>query len=830
MQVKLPTEHLVRSSVHGWRRGRSERLQRSSVALRSGRGPGLGIAVLVCALLAATPPAWADYWYEHYARAETALENGNWSRAIEELQQALERKGDSGARVRSYGMKVVAYFPYLKLGIAYYHLGQLDAALQAFQTEEQLGAVQASASGLAELERYRRLTLEARAEAAAAEGERISQIVRESLRTAEILERQGRLPEAMEALGEGLAVDPDNPGTVAMMEELRTEVVRQEREQLDTTRAAEFVGRGRSLLEEENFAEASSLFRQALEIRPSPEAQELFERARAGLLAEIQAEEDAEARQAAIASGLNQARELESTGRFSEALDRLQPVLAVDPQNRDALALQQRILEGQRDSAVRDSLGRALAEAEAEFAAGRFEGAISAANRALALDPGNAEALVHVRNSYGQISRLLLGSRTVENIPPAIRFADFRIDQDDGISAQVVRSPEFRLSGVVIDTSPVDVRFRGPADREIEGNSTSQPVGEIYITEFTLDDELVDGPSTYQLVATDNAGLTTSAKYTVIYAAPFYRSLWFQLTVALVPIALLAGVWAHRTRRRRQFMKRRFNPYIAGAPVLDTEMFFGREQLIERILQTIHNNSLLLYGERRIGKTSLQHHLRRRLLQLDDPDYDFFPVFVDLQGTPESQFFATLAEDVFHQLESILGDMGPGEDLDPESAYGYRDLVRDLRRVIKVLKERSSKQVKLVLLIDEVDELNAYDPRINQRLRSLFMKSFAENLVAVVSGVEIRKQWDKEGSPWYNFFEEIEVTPIGRDDAVELITRPIGGVFKIDRAVTDRIIELTDRKPYHVQRLCVALVNRMHEQGRRVVTTADVDAVAGNGA
>jgi hypothetical protein len=110
------------------------------------------------------------------------------------------------------------------------------------------------------------------------------------------------------------------------------------------------------------------------------------------------------------------------------------------------------------------------------------------------------------------------------------------------------------------------------------------------------------------------------------------------------------------------------------------------------------------------------------------------------------------------------------------------------------------------------------------------MKSFAENLVAVVSGVEIRKQWDKEGSPWYNFFEEIEVTPIGRDDVVQLITRPVGGVFKIDQAVVDRIIELTDRKPYHVQRLCIALVNRMYEQGKRQISIADVDAVAGNNA
>ena len=788
------------------------------------------VAVLIVAVIAAAPPVWANYWYEHYARAETALENGNWERAIEELQQALERKGDSGARVRSYGMKVVAYFPYLKLGIAYYHLGQLDAALQAFQTEEQLGAIQGSASDLAELERYRRLALEGRAEAAEVEGQRIAQIVRESLRNTEILERQGRLPEAMESLGEGLAVDPENPDAVAKMEELRAEVVRLDRERLDVTRSAEFVGRGRSLLEEGSYAEASSLFRQALEIRPSTEAQRLFDRARAGLLAEIQADEDAEARQLAIASGLTRARELEGTGRFAEALDKLQPVLAAEPQNRDALALQQRILERQQNSAIQDSLGRALEEADAAVEAGHFEGAISAANRALALDPGNANALEHVRISYGQINRRLLGSRTVENIPPAIRFADFRSDLEDGVRAQLVQNPDFRLSGVVIDTSPVDVRFRGPSDREIEGSSTSQPMGEIYITEFTLDDELVDGASTYQLVATDNAGLMTSAEYTVVYSAPIFRSLWFQLTVALVPIAVLAGVWAHRARRRRQLMKRRFNPYIAGAPVLDTEMFFGRDQLIERILQTIHNNSLLLYGERRIGKTSLQHHLRRRLQQLDDPIYDFFPVYVDLQGTPESQFFATLAEDVFHELEPLLGGMRQGEGLNSDADYGYRELVADLRRVLKVLEGKSSKQVKLVLLIDEVDELNAYDPRVNQRLRSLFMKSFAENLVAVVSGVEIRKQWDKEGSPWYNFFEEIEVTPIGRDDAENLITRPIGGVFKIDQKVTDRILELTDRKPYHVQRLCVALVNRMYEQGRREITTADVDAVAGNNA
>ncbi len=786
----------------------------------------LAAAFALCTLCLSTPTTWADYWYEHYARAESALANGDWNGAVEELQKALERKGDSGARVRSYGMKVVAYFPYFKLGIAYHNLGQFEAALQAFQTEEQIGAIQSSAPDMAELERYRRLALEARSAAASSEGERIARIVRESLREAEILQRQGRLEAAMDALGKGLAVDPENPDAGARMEELRTEVVRRDRRQLDETRAADLERLGRRALAEGETAEASSLFSQAFSIRPDAQTQQLLELARTRLAAELQAEEDAEDRKTAVTSGLARARELEAAGSYAEALDRLQPVLATNPEDPQALELQRRILDAQKDAAIRSSLDQEIERAASENAAGRFEAAISAANRVLALDAGNAAALDLVRRSYAEISSRLLGSRTVENIPPAIRFADLRSDRPDGSKVEVVRNPDFRITGVVIDNSPVDVRFQGPDGERVEGLSSSQAVGEYFVTEFTLTDRLDEGWSTFTLAATDSAGLSSSAEYTVIYAAPFHRSPWFRLGLAALPIAAFAGVLAHRARRRSQLVKRRFNPYIAGAPVLDRAMFFGREQLVERILQTIHNNSLLLHGERRIGKTSLQHHIRRRLLELDDSRYAFFPVYIDLQGTPQSQFFSTLAEDVFHELAGPLEGARPGADLADGADYGYRELVHDLRKVIRALEGRTDKQVKLVLLIDEVDELNAYDPRINQRLRSLFMKSFAENLVAVVSGVEIRKQWDREGSPWYNFFEEIEVTPIGRGDTEELITRPIRGVFKMAPDVVDRIVELTDRKPYQVQRLCIALVNRMYEQGRRTITAADVDAVS----
>jgi hypothetical protein len=95
----------------------------------------------------------------------------------------------------------------------------------------------------------------------------------------------------------------------------------------------------------------------------------------------------------------------------------------------------------------------------------------------------------------------------------------------------------------------------------------------------------------------------------------------------------------------------------------------------------------------------------------------------------------------------------------------------------------------------------------------------------VVSGVGIKKQWESEGSPWYNFFEEIEVRPFSAADAAELIEKPIRGIFALSPGVIDRIVEKTDCKPYRIQKICIALVNRLHEEGRRRITVADVDAV-----
>jgi len=590
------------------------------------------------------------------------------------------------------------------------------------------------------------------------------------------------------------------------------------------------VTEGRSLLAEGAYAEAASRFREASELVPGDrDVSVLLEDSQRRLRTEVETLREEETRAEFVGQELDEVLRLEAAGQLDDALTRLQTVIAMQEGGEEARAIESRLVAArtqvEEELANQQSLTTELVSAEGEFDSGRFENALSAANRALAVDPGNRHALELVARSYQQLSRVLLGRAAAGNIPPAIRFADFRQEQADGTLVQVVRDSGFRLSGVIIDNSPVEVDCFDGAGTRLESVSEHQQVGDSYVTEFRVDKVLGAGLETFRVAATDAEDLESSSEYTVAFVPPWYQSTRVIAAIAAALAALaVAAVVARRSRRARR-RHRRFNPYMAGAPVLDEGLFFGRDQLIDRILQTVHNNSLLLYGERRIGKTSIQHHLKKRLEEMEDPIYDFFPVYVDLQGTLESRFFATLADDVFSDLEAHLGGLTPSRSLNVEVDYSHRDFVRDLRAVIHRLAERSNKQVKLVLLIDEVDELNDYDPRINQRLRSLFMKSFAENLVAVVSGVEIKKQWEREGSPWYNFFEEIEVLPFQVEDARALIERPIANVLKLEEGVTARIIELTGLRPYLIQKLCIALVNRAYENGAAVITVDDVEAI-----
>jgi tetratricopeptide (TPR) repeat protein len=803
---------------------RPRKIRRSAVRV----GGGL---LLTALMVLHASPALAALWYENYDRAEKAMAAEDWARAVELLEQAIAQEGESGVDKRTYGLNFINYFPYLQLGIAHYNLGNYDAAVTALEREEQLGAIAGAQGEMQQLREFRDLAQQA---LTAAADEARNREVSESLARASTFEAQGQLADALTEVNKALAIDGENAEANAAATRLQAAIGAEQERRDRQDRFDSLLARGRQLLDQQQFDEAAGVLTQATQLDPaSSAAQSLLEEAQSGLTAQLQAEQDAETRRTTIVDGLRNARRLEGEGQFAQAIQELQSVLALDPQNREAIDLQQRLLVAQEEFAANETRNETvlslLREATQDLAAGEFERSLSLVSRALSIDPLSPDAVRLLQQVQRQF-RIQVGAAGASPLPPMIAFHDDRRAAgrgDDDTKIEFVSYPNFLLNGAIHSNSSLAVLQYTVGDTAVDllGGEVQLLADGKYMTQFQVDRMLSAGLSKFAILATDSEGKSTQREYAVRYRVPFYLATWFYGVLLAVAVAVAATLIVRHEVERRKKLKRRFNPYIAGAPILKDEQYFGRDDLMERVLQTVHNNSILLYGERRIGKTSFQHRLKKRLRELNDPRFQFYPVYIDLQGIPETKFFATLAHDVFDELGPLLHGVEPSPALHGDAQYGYRDLVRDIRSVLDALNNAAPKRAKLVLLIDEVDELNNYDPRVNQRLRSLFMKGFAEDLVAVVSGVGIKKGWESEGSPWYNFFEEIQVKPLQPKEATELIEHPIRGVFKLDDGVADRIISLTDSRPYLIQKLCVELVNRAHEGKRRKITVADVESV-----
>jgi hypothetical protein len=95
----------------------------------------------------------------------------------------------------------------------------------------------------------------------------------------------------------------------------------------------------------------------------------------------------------------------------------------------------------------------------------------------------------------------------------------------------------------------------------------------------------------------------------------------------------------------------------------------------------------------------------------------------------------------------------------------------------------------------------------------------------VASATRISRRWEREGSPWYNFFEEIELEGLCLEEIDSLVKSLTKGHGRIGEGVVERIAAATRGNPALIRSRCRALIWRLYEQNRRTLTTADVDAV-----
>ncbi len=291
--------------------------------------------------------------------------------------------------------------------------------------------------------------------------------------------------------------------------------------------------------------------------------------------------------------------------------------------------------------------------------------------------------------------------------------------------------------------------------------------------------------------------------------------------------------------------------YAAGGPVTDPSMFFGRDDLIANVANSIlssrsQSKCVVIYGQYRTGKSSILYHLKTRLqedsnlLILDignigkmlDPHSGqpllyqiLWAILQELQYTIEDQVDAgmspldlTFPSDLeFYQHPTPLGMFG----------QIFQEFQRTSSRITKW------KEISVVLLVDEFSYL--YGLIESGDLPDSFMKNWKALLQrnffnAVLVGQDVMPKFKQRYPNEFGTTQDERVTYLKREDAIRLIDEPMRlegphGDSRYRGKAIPRILELTASSPFYIQILCDRLVDYMNGERSILVTEADVEQV-----
>ncbi|MBE7468673.1 MAG: hypothetical protein DPW09_27440 [Anaerolineae bacterium] len=265
-----------------------------------------------------------------------------------------------------------------------------------------------------------------------------------------------------------------------------------------------------------------------------------------------------------------------------------------------------------------------------------------------------------------------------------------------------------------------------------------------------------------------------------------------------------------------------FNPYEAGKPV-QADRFYGRRDLVREIIKTLtrtSQNAIVLHGQRRIGKTSLLHRLRRdeTLCQ------DYVPFFFNVSG------YETSPGRILHGLaKTIAGEL----DLNispPHEASLTADYHQFQRTFLPQIYNHLNHK-RLLILCDEFDVITSRN-KTDRPWAEVFL-GYLQTLVeaegqhlAFIYTVGSRLDLLSQG--YKRLFKGVQTKRVGRleeNDTYNLLTElgRQGGLSYSDEALAE-IWVLTNGHPYLTQLIGSEIFDRLQEVEPRPASATDVSA------
>jgi tetratricopeptide (TPR) repeat protein len=247
------------------------------------------------------------------------------------------------------------------------------------------------------------------------------------------------------------------------------------------------------------------------------------------------------------------------------------------------------------------------------------------------------------------------------------------------------------------------------------------------------------------------------------------------------------------------------NPYVAGNPVGDSPAFVGRADILREVLRVLRHpkeNAIVLYGQRRIGKTSVLQELETKLPKQGN----YYPIFFDLQDKaqwPLARVLCELAQKISDKLKQATPNLGD----DPETTFRHVWLPELLNNL--------SQESSLVFLFDEFDVLD--DPE-SEKAGAAFFPYLRELLPIAQKHLNfvfvIGRKVDDLTNIALSLFKttpSLQVSLFNQQDTIELVrfSETNKSLLWSDEAI-EKIWQLTGGHPFLTQRLCSCIWERLY--------------------
>jgi tetratricopeptide (TPR) repeat protein len=263
------------------------------------------------------------------------------------------------------------------------------------------------------------------------------------------------------------------------------------------------------------------------------------------------------------------------------------------------------------------------------------------------------------------------------------------------------------------------------------------------------------------------------------------------------------------------------NPYIVGNPVGNSPVFVGRTDILREVRRVVgdhQENAIVLYGQRRIGKTSVLQELEALLPK----EGAYYPIFFDLQDKAEWSLGRVLIE-LAHQMSRFLKLAPPDLGNDPETTFRQVWLPDVLNNL--------PTDASLVLLFDEFDVLDNPDDKQAGAAFFPFLRDLLNTNPNHLNCVfAMGRNIDDLSSIALSLFRNVPaklVSLLSHEETVQLIhISQNNQTLNLSEDAVTKIWQLTNGHPFLTQALCSHIWDRLHNKNPNeppTVTSTDVE-------